>query len=160
MGAPRDLDPELLAHPPTDGKTGFGAGFRAYSASKLCNLLTARALAALPDAASRQLRVIAYNPGFTPGTGLNRDWPVWARLVPLAGSVMRPVLRLATIEQAGHALADLALSRVTQPPGRIYASLEKRQVAWPDPSELALRDDVMHKLWEQSARMVALPAQP
>lgn len=43
FGAPRDLDPESLAHPASPGR--FRAGFRAYSASKLCNILTVRALA-------------------------------------------------------------------------------------------------------------------
>ncbi|UII29594.1 SDR family NAD(P)-dependent oxidoreductase [Fulvivirga ulvae] len=36
--APKTLEPDRLAHP---DKNGFGSGIRAYSASKLCNLLTA-----------------------------------------------------------------------------------------------------------------------
>jgi NAD(P)-dependent dehydrogenase (short-subunit alcohol dehydrogenase family) len=150
FGAPRDLDPEALAHPPSSG--GFRAGFRAYSASKLCNILTARALAA----AEPELRVIAYNPGFTPGTALQREWPVWARLATVMGRIMRPVARLATVEQAGDALVDLALGRAVPPAGRIYASLVKRQLTWPTPAPLAQRDDMMRNLWEQSARMVEL----
>jgi NAD(P)-dependent dehydrogenase (short-subunit alcohol dehydrogenase family) len=63
MGAPTSLDPSLLAHPPAAG--GFRAGFAAYAASKLCNLLTARALAANAES----LRVVAYNPGFVPAPG-------------------------------------------------------------------------------------------
>lgn len=160
LGAPRDLDPELLAHPPTDGKTGFGAGFRAYAASKLCNLLTARALAASPDAAARRLHVIAYNPGFTPGTGLNRTWPAWARVALTGGKVLRPVLRLNTVQDAGGALADLALGRVVPPTGRVYASLVRRHLTWPDPSALAQRDDAMNDLWQQSSRMVGLQPHP
>jgi NAD(P)-dependent dehydrogenase (short-subunit alcohol dehydrogenase family) len=157
MGAPKSLDPELLAHPRPDGKSGFRAGFRAYAASKLCNLLTARALAAPPEATDRRWRVIAYNPGFTPGTGLNRDWPAWARLAGVVGTALRPVARLATVEQAGDALADLALGQVVPPAGRLYASLVRRRLTWPDPSALAQRDDLMHELWQQSARMVGLP---
>jgi NAD(P)-dependent dehydrogenase (short-subunit alcohol dehydrogenase family) len=155
-GAPRDLDPDLLAHPPTQGRTGFNAGFRAYSASKLCNLLTARALAASPDTEARQLHVTAYyNPGLIPETALNRDWPAWARVTArIAGRVLRPVARLATTAQAGELLADLTLGRVA---GRVYASLVKRRLTWPDPSELAQRDDVMQALWRQSARLVELP---
>lgn len=42
LGAPRNLDPGLLAHPRPQGRGRF-SGFRAYAASKLCNLLTARA---------------------------------------------------------------------------------------------------------------------
>src|SRR6202043_3245940 len=48
-------------------------GMRAYAASKLCNLLTARALASSPVGQARALRVIAFNPGLTPGTGLGRN---------------------------------------------------------------------------------------
>jgi NAD(P)-dependent dehydrogenase (short-subunit alcohol dehydrogenase family) len=157
MGAPKSVDPEQLAHPSTDGRSGFRAGFRAYAASKLCNLLTARALAALPEATDRHWRVIAYNPGFTPGTGLNREWPAWARLAGIAGTALRPVARLATVEQAGDALADLALGHAVPPAGRIYASLVKRRLTWPDPSALAQRDDLVDALWRQSARMVGLP---
>lgn len=157
VGAPRTLDPESLAHPPSRGNTRFGTGFRAYAASKLCNLLTARALAALPGAAARPPRVIAYNPGLTPGTGLARDYPA-ARLAFIAGKAVAPLARLATVEQAGDALADLALGRAVPPPGRVYASLVRRRITWPDPSELAQRDDVMRMLWRESARMTGLPA--
>jgi NAD(P)-dependent dehydrogenase (short-subunit alcohol dehydrogenase family) len=158
-GAPTDLDPGLLADP-SRAASRLGAGFRAYAASKLCNILTARGLAALPATADRQIRVVAYNPGFTPGTGLGRDWPAWVRLPLAAVSVFRPIARLATVEQAGDALADLALGQVTPPPGRLYASLVKRQLTWPDPSDLAQRDDAMRDLWDASARMTGLPEQP
>lgn len=152
LAAPRDLDPEALAHPPSSASTGFVAGFRAYSASKLCNILTARALAA----AQPRLRVIAYNPGFTPGTALQRDWPVLARLAVTMGKIMRPMAGLATVAQAGDALVDLALDRAVPPAGRIYASLVKRRITWPDPAALAQRDDLMRTLWDESARMVGL----
>jgi NAD(P)-dependent dehydrogenase (short-subunit alcohol dehydrogenase family) len=58
---PKQIDPERLAHPPVDGPRGFLAGVRAYSSSKLCNLLSARALAASADAKARDVRVVAYN---------------------------------------------------------------------------------------------------
>ena len=147
--APKTLDTEALAHPP---KGGFAAGFRAYAASKLCNILTARALAE----AGPRMTVVAYNPGFTPGTGLQREWPVWARKAAAAGSVLRPVSRLATVDQAGDALADLALGHIAPPDGRVYASMVKRQVTWPDPSALARQDEAMHTLWRESARMTGL----
>jgi NAD(P)-dependent dehydrogenase (short-subunit alcohol dehydrogenase family) len=59
-----------LAHP---SKSGFGAGVRAYSASKLCNLLTAQSLAALDEVKARQITVIAVSPGLPGGTSLSRD---------------------------------------------------------------------------------------
>lgn len=158
--APRELDPESLAHPPARRRrSGFSAGFRAYTASKLCNLLAARQLAASDVAKARCLTVVAYNPGLTIGTSLFRAWPLWGRLAMGAVGLFRPLTRLATLEQAGQTLADLALGRTTPPAGRLYASLVGRQLTWPDPSKLARRDDVMHGLRRDSLRMLGL-AQP
>jgi NAD(P)-dependent dehydrogenase (short-subunit alcohol dehydrogenase family) len=159
--APTQLDPEWLAHPQANGKkTGFSAGFRAYAASKLCNLLTARALAASAEAKTRGFTVIAFNPGLTLGTSLFRGWPLWVRWMMGVVKLVRPMARLGTVAQAGQALADLALGNITSPAGRIYASFVKRRVTWPDPSELAQRDDVMNELWRVSAEMVGLPERP
>jgi NAD(P)-dependent dehydrogenase (short-subunit alcohol dehydrogenase family) len=60
---PKELDPEVLAHPKDKG--GFMPGIRAYASSKLCNLLTARAFEASTDAQISGMRVIAYNSGLT-----------------------------------------------------------------------------------------------
>ena len=65
---PKELDPEPLAHPPARHRpTGFSAGFRAYAASKLCDLLMARGLAASGEAKVKRFTVVAYNPGLTIG---------------------------------------------------------------------------------------------
>lgn len=155
--APKELDPELLAYPQARSRpTGFSAGFRAYAASKLCDLLMARGLATSDEAKAKSLTVVAYNPGLTVGTSLFRAWPLWARLAMGAVGLIRPMARLATVDQAGQNLADLALGRTTPPAGRLYASLVKRQLTWPDPSELGRKDDVMNGLWRDSARMVGL----
>jgi NAD(P)-dependent dehydrogenase (short-subunit alcohol dehydrogenase family) len=136
-------------------------GMRAYAASKLCNLLTARALAASPIGQARALRVIAFNPGLTPGTGLARNNSRALRvLAAVLVPSLSPVLRINTLAGGGALLADLSLGRIVPPPGRLYASQVKRRLTWPDPSELAQRDDVMAKLWRDSAMMVGLPEQP
>jgi NAD(P)-dependent dehydrogenase (short-subunit alcohol dehydrogenase family) len=152
---PKELDPEALAHPKDRG-TGFIPGIRAYASSKLCDLLTARAFEASTDAQMNGMRVIAYNPGLTPGTSLFRAWPWWAKLMMSVASLLRPV---NTIEQAGNAIADLGLGTIAPPTGRIYASLVKGKLTWPDPSELAQSDTAMSGLWMESAHMVGLPAQ-
>ena len=103
---PKELDPEALAHP-KDKNDGFGPGIRAYASSKLCNPLTARAFEALPYAQFNGMRVIAYNAGLTRGTSLFRAWPWWAKLMMRMAFLFRPV---NTIEQAGHAIADLGLN--------------------------------------------------
>jgi NAD(P)-dependent dehydrogenase (short-subunit alcohol dehydrogenase family) len=154
---PKELDPELLAYPPARSRpTGFSAGFRAYTSSKLCDLLMARGLATSEEAKAKRLTVIAYSPGLTIGTSLFRAWPLWARLVMGTVGLIRPMARLATVEQAGQHLAELALGRITPPTGRVYASFVKRQLTWPDPSELARQDDVMNGLWRDSTRMAGL----
>jgi NAD(P)-dependent dehydrogenase (short-subunit alcohol dehydrogenase family) len=158
IAPPLHADAERLAHPGHDSEWRFMAGFRAYSTSKLCNLLTARAIAASPEAKSHQFCVIAYNPGFTPGTALPRAWPIPVRMLMTVIALMSPVLRLNTTAQAGSILADLTLGEITPPDGRIYASLVKRRLTWPEPSDLARRDELMNALWIDSARLVGLSA--
>jgi NAD(P)-dependent dehydrogenase (short-subunit alcohol dehydrogenase family) len=153
---PKKLDPETLAHPEGKGK-GFIPGFRAYSSSKLCDLLTARAFEAAPETQRNGLRVIAYNPGLTPDTSLYRAWPWWGKLMMASASAVRPLAGINTIEQAGNAIADLGLGMIVPPTGRIYASLVKGKLTWPDPSELAQSDAAMKELWVDSAHMVGLP---
>jgi NAD(P)-dependent dehydrogenase (short-subunit alcohol dehydrogenase family) len=150
---PKELDPEALAHP-KDKNKGFGPGIRAYASSKLCNLLTARAFVASSDAQIAGKRVVAYNPGLTSGTSLFRAWPWWAKVMMGVASKLRPV---NTLEQAGNALADLGLGTTVPPSGRLYASLVKGKLAWPDPSELAQSNTAMTGLWLESAQMVGLP---
>jgi NAD(P)-dependent dehydrogenase (short-subunit alcohol dehydrogenase family) len=154
---PKELDPELLAYPQAGrSPTGFSAGFRAYASSKLCDLLMARGLATSDEARAKHFTVVAYNPGLTIGTSLFRAWPLWARLAMGTVGLIRPMARLATVDQAGQNLADLALGRIKPPAGRLYASLVKRQLTWPDPSELARQDEVMNDLWRDSVRMAGL----
>jgi NAD(P)-dependent dehydrogenase (short-subunit alcohol dehydrogenase family) len=149
---PKELDPEALAHP--KDKAGFMPGIRAYASSKLCNLLTARAFEVSFDAQSNGVRVIAYNPGLTRGTSLFREWPWWAKLMMAVASRLRSA---NTIEQAGNAIADLGFGTIVPPSGRIYASLVKGKLTWPDPSDLAQSDKAMKGLWMESAQMVGLP---
>jgi NAD(P)-dependent dehydrogenase (short-subunit alcohol dehydrogenase family) len=152
---PKELDPEALAHP-KDKSNGFMPGIKAYASSKLCNLLTARAFEATNNAQLQGIRVIAYNPGLTSGTSLFRAWPWWAKLMMTMASMFRPV---NTMEQAGNAIADLGLGTVVPPGERIYASLVKGELTWPDPSDLAQSDAAMKNLWVESADMVGLPEQ-
>ncbi len=158
---PRHADAQKLAFPEQDealDASPIAAGMRAYSASKLCNLLTAKALAQSATAQDQNWQVFAYDPGLTPGTGLARDqpwvvrhliWPLLPLFVPFAKTMNR-------LSDAGRGLSDLAT--VTSPPtGRIYAALRKGKLTWPDPSTLAQDEGVMQKLWADSAALVQLP---
>ncbi|WP_205740697.1 hypothetical protein [Haloactinopolyspora alba] len=61
------------------------------------------------------------------------------------------------MDVAGRTLAGLALRRHRAPSGRVYAALRRGALTWPDPSELALDDDVMARLWADSARLAGVP---
>jgi len=131
---------------------------RAYAASKLCNVLTARALASSELALARGWRAIAYNPGFTPGTQLTRNHgPAFRTAFALLAPVLGAFQRQNTVAGGGSLLADLALGRLVPPEGRLYASQVRRELTWPEPSALARDDAVMAKLWRDSAGMVGLP---
>jgi hypothetical protein len=121
-------------------------------------VLTARALAARPEAQARQFTVIAYDPGPTPGTGLVRNSNVAVRLAwQMLGTPLRFLIpRFNSREVAGGTLAALALGKIHPPTGRIYAALRRERITWPDPSELARRDDLMDALWRDSAVLIGL----
>ena len=155
VGGPKTLDPEALAHPDKHPK------FSPYPASKLCNLLTARSFAALAEIQAPHIAVIAYNPGLTLGTGLNRDAPrgvgfLMRLVIPLIGIFM-PQFRSGTPERAGTALAQLALGEVSPPAGHVYVSWVRGKLTFPDPSSLAQSDEARDMLWRASATMVGLP---
>jgi NAD(P)-dependent dehydrogenase (short-subunit alcohol dehydrogenase family) len=159
---PRHATARLLAHPeldPARDQRPRKAAGRAYTASKLCVVLTARALATHPQAHARQLTVVAYDPGRTPGTGLlrNEALVVHALWRVLGSPLLRPLVpRANSRTAAGGALAELALGTTRPPAGRTYAALRHDQLTWPDPSEMARRDELMHALWRDSADLVGL----
>jgi len=158
-GAPKSLDPEALAHP---DNSRDGVRYSAYPASKLCDLLTARSFAALAKIQPPHITAIAYNPGLTLGTGLNRDAPRVLRilmpviLLPL--SIFKPQFRSGTPERAGEALAQLTLGEINPPADRVYASLVRGKLTFPNPSVLAQSNEARDMLWRESAAMVGLPA--
>lgn len=162
IAPPLHADARFLAHPERDPNRDphpLIAGGRTYSSSKLCNLLTARALAAQPDTTARRLTIIAYDPGHTPGTGLvrNQNFAINLLWKPFAPALRLMLRGSNTPEAAGHALAKLALGEISPPSGRIYAALRSGIINWPDPSELARRDDIRDALWRDSGALVGLP---
>ncbi|WP_129586980.1 SDR family NAD(P)-dependent oxidoreductase [Pseudomonas frederiksbergensis] len=152
------VDAQQLAHQDLGkgprGEVAFESGFRAYATSKLCNLLTALTFANSNEAKARRLRIIAYNPGYTPGTGLGRNLPNGT--LPEPAMALSPYFAENMRIQAGEVLADLALGRIVPPIGYFYASLVRGQLTWPEPSELACREDVAQQLWGDSAVLTAM----
>jgi len=147
-----ERDPHLDQRPIT-------AGLRAYSSSKLCNVMTARSLAMRPDVVARGLRVFAYDPGLTPGTGLVQTapfvvrrliWPFFSLIQPFSGN-------MNSLANAGRGLADLSDGTVSSNTA-VYCSLRKGRPTWPLPSTIAQDDAAGARLWRESAAMVGLPA--
>jgi len=156
--APTRIDVRSWAQAP-------GSAASAYASSKLGNLLTAEAIAALPETAERQITTIAYNPGLTGGTGLSRAFPgplsqVMRALRPvfILLSRLRPQLYMNTPEHAGNVLVQLADGTLTPPAGRVYASLVRGRLAFPDPSALAQYPAAREELWRDSAELTGLPS--
>jgi NAD(P)-dependent dehydrogenase (short-subunit alcohol dehydrogenase family) len=157
--APRHADARRLADPASDtqaAKSATAAGMRAYSTSKLCNLMTARTMAALPEVRARNIAVHAYDPGFIPATGLARTAPSVVRGLILPILARFPVLKgMNSLADGGAALAGLADGSIDGP--RVYMSLRKGRPTWPDPSDLARDDAKCAALWRDSAGLVGLP---
>ncbi|MBU6373495.1 MAG: SDR family NAD(P)-dependent oxidoreductase [Alphaproteobacteria bacterium] len=164
--APRHADARRLAFPdqdPTRDADPATAGRRAYSTSKLCNVMTARELAKRMAAARPDIAVAAFDPGFTPGTGLARDYPAAAQfafktvlpLIPVRGA------RQSTPARSGGFLADLGLGRDARMPAArgTYFSVRGRALEVREPSELARDAKACAALWDDSAALLGLSAQ-
>lgn len=158
---PRHADARRLAHPERDpdlDRNPHTASRHAYTCSKLCAVLTARALTTRSDAVARGLTAVAYCPGQVGGTGLVRDQVLPVRVMwRLLGTPMRRLVpRFNSRETAGRVLADLALGTVRPPAGHVYVALRRGRVTFPDLSELAARDDLAASLWNDSATLVGV----
>lgn len=157
---PRHADATLLAHPDRDPDRDprvRKTGEHAYTASKLCTVLTARSL---PD----RLTAIAYDPGQVFGTGLAKSlslplrtaWSVFGTSI-LGWPLRQLNPTLNTRAAAGNTLADLSLSLTPPPEGHRYAALRRSRLTWINPSDLALSDAAARALWHDSAHLVGLP---
>lgn len=167
LAPPRHAAADLLSDPARDPEAlpaTARAGQHAYTASKLCVLLTVRHLASLPAAADRDITVLAYCPGQVFGTGLATGLGLprriaWAVMgTPVSAPLRRFVPTLNTARTAGLTLGRLALGQDAPPTGRTYAALRHGRLTWPDPSELARDENLGAALWRDSADLVGLPA--
>lgn len=159
--APKSIgDLEEWAHPTPKGS---GAGIRSYTASKLCNMMTALSFAELDDVKNRHIEVIAFNPGLTAGVA-GRDGSAVQRMIvrlmtrtifPVIG-LFKPEFNMNSAAHSGKMLADVALGKIEPPSGHIYVSLVKGEPTFPAPSELARSKEAQEILWRESAKMVSL----
>ncbi|WP_425229790.1 SDR family NAD(P)-dependent oxidoreductase [Sphingomonas sp.] len=161
MPAPRHARAEWLAHPERDlqrDPSPGTAGRRAYASSKLCNLMTvleaARRWADRPG-----LSLMAFDPGFVPGTGLARAYP--APLAWMFRRVLPLVVRGRGVSRApisGAALAALATAPQYGSGRGVYWSMDNRVPIDRTPSSLAQDRAAAAALWDDSATMVGLAA--
>ena len=163
MPAPHHGDAWMLAYPENDperdAKSGT-AGRRAYSSSKLCNVMTARELAVRTSESRPDLSIMAIDPGFVPGTGLTRNYPPvvnWAfrNIIPLFASgegTSRPKI-------SGRLMADLVLGETHSHARGEYWSVRSHALKLVDPSTIARDAVACSKLWDDSTAMVGLKAE-
>jgi NAD(P)-dependent dehydrogenase (short-subunit alcohol dehydrogenase family) len=159
MPPPRHADAMRLAYPDrdpdADAKPGV-AGRRAYSTSKLCNLMTVRELARRagdrPD-----LAILAFDPAFVPGTGLARDYgPVLDWVFRTVFPIVVRGSHVSTPDVSGKALAALSTDPAYAERRGEYWSVRSKRLTLATPSELARDDAACARLWDDSARLVGL----
>ncbi|MCD9874683.1 SDR family NAD(P)-dependent oxidoreductase [Streptomyces guryensis] len=143
--------PDALARPcafPDPDTTT--AGRTAYSTSKLAAIHLVHEYARRLPAG---IDVIAYNPGFVPGTDLARDAGPFSRF---AVRRILPALSLTPLATsrttAGRHLADLALGAISAPTG---SYVDHARVA--RSSEESYHPRREHELWEVAERLVGSP---
>lgn len=153
---PIHADAEFLAYPERDSqheKRPRQAGFRAYSSSKLCNIMTAR------EGASRmpQYTFLAFDPGYVPHTGLARDNPKW--IAALVGYIVPFLMkrdRSSTVARSGQYLADVVLQPQYADVSGAYWAVRGPELVRIEPSDLARDSGACRKLWDDSARLTRL----
>jgi NAD(P)-dependent dehydrogenase (short-subunit alcohol dehydrogenase family) len=153
---PEHADANRLAYPQTDPtlpKSARKQAFRAYSSSKLANIMTARHLSQLrPD-----LSVMAYDPGYVPWTGLGR---ANGTIIAAIASFVIPRLmagdRSSTVALSGRYLAELATGPAYANERGSYWSVRNPALVATAPSPLARDDAAAAKLWDDSLALLDL----
>ncbi|MBM4266721.1 MAG: SDR family NAD(P)-dependent oxidoreductase [Deltaproteobacteria bacterium] len=162
MPAPRYRGARKLADPDDDGGDASEAlfGRRAYTTSKLCNVLCAYELSRRLEACGRSIpeapiTVNAFDPGLMPGTGLARDYAGWQRaLWRFVLPALRVLPKVNSTQASGAALARLVVDESLDGTTRQYFEGMR---AIPS-SELSYDLELARELWEESASLTGLAA--
>ncbi len=153
---PIHANAEFLAYPARDPQRetrARQAGFRAYSTSKLCNIMTAR------EGALRypEFGFVSFDPAYVPHTGLGRDNPKWiATLVSYILPLIMKSDQSSTIPRSGQFLADLVMDAKYAGGRGDYWAVRGPTMFKKEPSVLARDTAAAAKLWDDSAQLVEL----
>ena len=149
---PKHTKINWLAYPEND-KTLFNDeipnGQRAYSSSKICELLTAIYINKL----NNNWVGISFDPGVTPGTGLARY--ASEEIKELSKQLANDTVRKEkfpesnSIVDAGSALADLAIGKIQLPKGK-YVALRGGKIKFNNPPGLAQDETLPEKVWNET----------
>lgn len=156
IAPPAHANAEWLAFPERDPTLPKGAraqAFRAYSSSKLANIMTARELARRrPD-----LAAMSFDPGYVPWTGLARaSGKILSSLVSLILPLTMKRDRKSTVEKSGEYLAALAAGPTYSEAHGDYWSVRNPALKRIEPSELARDDAACAKLWDDCEGLLGL----
>jgi len=154
MPAPRYESAEELSSPRSEpGEPAQTSGRRAYTTSKLCNLLFAYELDRRLGQDRAGVTVNAFNPGLMPGSGLARDYPpvqrfAWRFVLPL----LRFMPQVNSARSSGMRLAALVSDpRFERVSGRYFDGLEEVRSSH-DSYDLEKASD----LWRTSERLAGV----
>ena len=164
MPVPRHADARRLAFPVQDKDLDPNPGTalrRAYSTSKLCNILTARALAQKLAQDRPDVMIAAFDPGFTPGTSLARNYPAplafaFRHVLPLIIRLAGQSGRVSTPANSGRLLAELVMSDAYQDARGDYFAVRGSNLEKREPSVLARDLPLAIKLWDDSTHLVSI----
>jgi NAD(P)-dependent dehydrogenase (short-subunit alcohol dehydrogenase family) len=157
--SPKHANATYLAYPaqnPNPDAKPMTAGRRAYSTSKLCNVMTGRSLAKALQTTRPDVAVCSYDPGFTPGTGLARNYPgptglIFRYVMPL---FVRKGERVSTPKNSGRLLAQLVSSPDYAGARGQYFAVRGSSLHDTQPSTLALDDKACEALWTDSQSLL------
>lgn len=144
-----------LAFPKETNEKQYIVGQRRYSTSKLCNVLTTYILQS--KLAGTNIRVNAFDPGLTLGTGLARNYPLvlrfaWNTIMPIM-KYFRP--NTNSPYKSGSRLAMLAFSRNLNNLRGIYFSDGKVTQSSAD----SYNKDFQNDLWQASIELTGIKQQ-
>ena len=131
------------------------AGQRRYSTSKLCNVLTTYLLH--EKLADKEIRINAFDPGLTPGTGLAKSYPaplrfVWNNIMPIMTYFKK---NTNTPKTSGSRLANLAHANELRNLNGIYYSDGKVT----NSSTASYDKDYQAELWKSSIELTVIQQQ-